>query len=697
VVIERAPSPDSIVDVATAERVRAAFAGGTGAGLFHLGAVEATSQLPPTCAFWRDFGRLFMTRLCAQPKLDGTRDTFDIPCPADELPGLVLTTPPMTGGEYVSAQLLEALWSEMQTATHAELSAFEGSVHELLHAKNPVWNQVGRVHFHLAERKGDRDRPFAFLASYATRLGPGGKTRHRPLGKALEEYAGGRNKAALLSLLRPVQAAAQHSAFLRKLVDDGGVFHPLAWSSVEAYEFLRDVPAFEAGGVVVRVPDWWRTRQSRRPHVQMTVGKTPPSRVGLDALLEFAVELVVAGEPLTEQETRALLSSDDGLVSIKGRWVELDRDKLEQVLDHWRAANDAASDGISFADAMRMLAGAPLAAASPSPDADEPEPWSSRVAGPWLAEALAGLREPETLRARSRDSDVDGALRATLRPYQQVGVRWLRKLQRLGLGACLADDMGLGKTIQMLALLLWRAREAPSATSLLIVPASLIANWAAEIERFAPALRTFIAHPSARPAAELRALGPDEIAGHYVVVTSYGYVARLPWAAGFDWDIVIADEAQALKNPRAEQTRAAKALRSRTRVALTGTPIENRLADLWSLFDFINPGLLGSAQTFKKFAQKLADRERDSYAPLRELIRPYLLRRLKTDRRIISDLPDKTEVVAHCSLTRVQAALYQQSVDLLASKLDTLDGIQRRGVVLAFLTRFKQICNHPSQ
>jgi non-specific serine/threonine protein kinase len=257
--------------------------------------------------------------------------------------------------------------------------------------------------------------------------------------------------------------------------------------------------------------------------------------------------------------------------------------------------------------------------------------------------------------------------------------------------------MGLGKTIQVLALLVSRQRDTSGATALLVVPASLIANWVAEIERFAPTLRTLVAHPSAHPTAELSALDAAEVARHDVVITSYGYVSRLAWAGDIDWDIVVADEAQALKNPRARQTRATKALRSRTRVALTGTPVENRLADLWSLFDFINPGLLGSAQAFKRFANLLAERERDRYAPLRELIRPYLLRRLKTDRRIIADLPDKTEVVAHCSLTRVQASLYQQSVDQLAEQLSPLDGIQRRGVVLSFLTRFKQICNHPSQ
>jgi len=692
VVVEGTPPGDSLIDAATVDRLHAAFAGGSGAGLYHLGSVEATSVLPPTCAYWRDFGRLFMTRLCALADLEERRSSFELPPPAGELPELVLMAPPMTGSEYLTTDVLERLWSDLQAAARADLAAFSGQVHDYLQRKNPVWNHVGRVHFHLAERAGDDERPFAFLATYTARLGSGGQTRHVQLGKALDEYAGARNKPALLSLLRPVQAAATGSAMLRELVDSGRIFRPLAWSPDEAYRFLRDVPAFEAAGVIVRVPDWWRARGARRPRVQVTVGSKTPSRVGLDALLDFSVDLVIDGEPLDAAELRALRASADGLVRLKGRWVELDRRRLDEVLGHWRTAEQAAGDGLSFAAAMRVLAGAELAAADAAPDATDPEPWSTRIAGPWLAEALAGLTRPESLDAL----ELDGELQATLRPYQQVGVRWLRRLQQLGLGACLADDMGLGKTIQVLALLLLRKRDGAGATSLLVVPASLIANWSAEIERFAPSLRVLVAHPSARPAAELRALDPSAVTAHDLVITSYGYVARLPWAGSLDWDTVVADEAQALKNPSARQTRATKALPSRTRIALTGTPVENRLADLWSLFDLINPGLLGSAAAFKRFAAALADRERDKYEPLRALTRPYLLRRLKTDRRIIADLPDKTEVIAHCSLSKAQVVLYEQSVELLAQQLQSLDGIQRRGVVLSFLTRFKQICNHPS-
>jgi non-specific serine/threonine protein kinase len=259
--------------------------------------------------------------------------------------------------------------------------------------------------------------------------------------------------------------------------------------------------------------------------------------------------------------------------------------------------------------------------------------------------------------------------------------------------------MGLGKTIQVLSLLLLlkgqaNGRQQPS---LLVAPASLLANWASEIERFAPGLQAFIAHPSALSAAELKTLTPERWQSADLVITSYGSLLRVPWIAEADWRLVILDEAQAIKNADARQTRTAKALKARSRFALTGTPIENRLGDLWSIFDFVNPGLLGTPKEFTKFVKRLGDSPHSSFGPLRELVRPYILRRLKTDKKVISDLPDKTEVKAFCQLSRKQGALYQQAVKELADHLKDAEGIQRKGLVLSVLMRLKQICNHPSQ
>ena len=416
--------------------------------------------------------------------------------------------------------------------------------------------------------------------------------------------------------------------------------------------------------------------------------------MGKDALLDFRMQVRLDGEALTETELRQLLDATSGLCMVRGRWVEIDRERLEAMMQQYRKAEQLAAEvGMTFAEAMRLLSGADTADDDVVTDADHD--WSRVVAGPWLAELLKGLRQPEGLAC----VEPGRALHGTLRPYQQVGVRWLHLLSKLGLGACLADDMGLGKTIQVLALLLVRKTEKtdPQRPSLLVAPASLLANWAAEIERFAPSLNALVAHPSTMPADELKTLPAERLASFDLVITSYGSLLRLPWLAGTRWHLVVVDEAQAIKNPGAKQTRAAKSLTCDARIALTGTPVENRLSDLWSIFDFINPGLLGSAKTFSTYAKSLENKPHNPYGPLRELVRPYILRRLKTDKSVIADLPDKTEVKAYCPLSRKQAALYEETVRDLAERIDQTEGIARKGLVLSSLMRLKQICNHPSQ
>jgi non-specific serine/threonine protein kinase len=423
------------------------------------------------------------------------------------------------------------------------------------------------------------------------------------------------------------------------------------------------------------------------------IGGNAPAKVGQDALLDFRMEVVLDGEALTEGEIEQLLAGSNGLALVRGRWVEVDRERLQQTIEHFgEVERRAERDGLSFRDAMRMLAGANVAGTDEDAGQLEAD-WSQVVAGPWLAETLKGLRSQEGLERM----EAGPALHGTLRPYQQIGVRWLHLLTGLGLGACLADDMGMGKTIQVLSLLLVLKRQGKGRPSLLVAPASLLANWASEVEQFAPSLELLIAHPSLMPASELKGLTHESLQDLDLVVTSYGSLLRIPWLMESAWNLVVLDEAQAIKNPAAKQTRAVKRLNARSRLALTGTPVENRLGDLWSIFDFINPGLLGSAKQFTQFSKRLADRTHNPYGPLRELVRPYILRRLKTDKTVISDLPEKTEVKAFCQLSRKQAVLYQDAVDELASRLSDAYGIARKGMVLSFLMRFKQICNHPSQ
>ena len=692
IVIDEPEAPS--LDGELAAHLRKAFERGAGHGILWLGAAEAGTTLPAVFSYWREFGVRYVTALCAQPDIESRHSKAGVPPPTDdELEWAVLGAPPMPGAEYLTAAVLASLWQQLDAALEVELAESHCGVQDFLKRRNPAWNLVGRVHFNLAENRQDPDAPFAFLATYTTRLSNQGKAQHLPLGQALREYAGASNKDRLLSLLLPVQRAAQNCAWLKTMVDGSEIFHPLRWTSPEAVQFLRDVPHLEAAGVVVRMPAAWRNNRPPRPRVSGTIGGKPPAGLGQEALLDFRLEVTVDGEALTAEEIEHLLAQSDGLALVRGRWVEIDREQLGAMIERFQAIERAAAEhGLGFREAMRLLAGAEISKDDAGTDAAD---WSQVSAGPWLAETLKGLRSPEGL-ARI---DPGSAFAGTLRPYQQTGLRWLYLLARLGLGACLADDMGLGKTIQVLSLLLVLKNQdgALPNPSLLVAPASLLANWASEIERFAPGLKALIAHPSALPASDLKALPAERLADIDLVITSYGSLLRLPWIAEREWLLAVLDEAQAIKNADARQSQAAKRLKARARLALTGTPVENRVGDLWSIFDFLNPGLLGSAKEFSRFAKRLAEGSHASYGPLRELVRPYILRRLKTDKAIISDLPEKTEVKAFCPLTRKQAALYQQAVQELAKQLADVSGIQRRGLVLAFLMRFKQICNHPSQ
>ncbi|OQW97649.1 MAG: hypothetical protein BWK77_01210, partial [Verrucomicrobia bacterium A1] len=683
-------------DAAAMERVAEAFARGPAQGLLHLVSRELDTPVPAAIAFWREFGRLYLSRFCHGIAPNAAEIAPVPPVDEDEWRAWLERRPPIQGGEYLDIGALAGLWNDLDAQTRAEAAAHAGGPADYLKSLSPVWRLVGRVCFHLAENRKNPDYPFAFLATYASGVSGQGRVKYRPLAEALNEYAGERNKTALLRLLAPVHAAAEKSALARELVDTGALFKPLAWPPSRAYLFLKDAQILDACGVVVRLPDLWRGGHPPRAQVSVRIGETPGRGFGTDALLDFKVERSLDGEPLSDAEWETLMTSAGGLVSIRGRWVEADPEKLAAVLKNWKKAERAAGGGVSFAEAVRMLSGVPAGGGPADADAAAATAeWSGIKAGGWLDATLARLRDPSQLDAASAIP----ALRAELRPYQKIGVGWLRFMTELRLGACLADDMGLGKTIQVLALLLTRKGErAATEPCLLVAPASLLANWRAEILRFAPSLTFRILHPSDLTPDDWKTVqldAPKAVAGYDMILTTYGMVARMESLRKIPWDIVALDEAQAIKNPAARQTRAVKELRARQRMALTGTPVENRLGDLWSIFDFLNPGLLGSARQFAQYVKSCA-RDGGGFGALRALATPYVLRRMKTDKRVIADLPEKTEVKAWCGLAPKQAALYEQTVHELADAVSAAEGMQRRGVVLAYLMRFKQICNHPS-
>jgi superfamily II DNA or RNA helicase len=664
-----------------------------GAGLFALAANKQASGLTSTWCYWRSFASQYLSARCLMTAIDAAQTDPLAQMDDEQTTRFLLSAPPMRGAEYLSEMVLQAIWDQLDDWVCRQIESF-GNLGTLLTKKAPQWHQVGRVCFHLAENKNDPDYPFAFIVTYAPEVSREGEVRYQPLGRALQEYAGTKNNKALIRLLSPIQLASESSPIIKDLVDSGDIYHPLAWSPVEALEFLREIPLYEQSGVLVRIPDWWKKRS--RPRVGITIGEAKQKNLGAESLLDFKIDIALGDTSIDEAELKQLMAAGDGLVFIKGQWVEVNQEKLAEALAHWKKVEaNAADQGISFVEGMRLLADAPADLASEDP-MEATRDWSFVKAGNWLARLLDDLRSP----AQAKVANPGKQLKATLRPYQKTGVNWLYLLSQLGLGACLADDMGLGKTMQVISLLLVLKKKTSNTPSLLVLPASLLGNWKTELANFGPSLNCLFIHRSQMGKAEIDNMQVDTDMAFDnvdVVLTTYGTLMRQNWLQERQWRLLVLDEAQAIKNPASRQSRAIKNLRAASRIALTGTPIENRIGDLWSLFDFLNPGLLGSATRFKRFVKSLSERSDNQYGPLRNLVSPYILRRLKTDRSIITDLPEKTEVTAYCGLSKAQAAQYQKAVTELTKALQNQEGIKRRGLVLAYLMRFKQICNHPSQ
>ncbi|MET7946560.1 DEAD/DEAH box helicase [Micromonospora sp. NPDC005324] len=452
-----------------------------------------------------------------------------------------------------------------------------------------------------------------------------------------------------------------------------------------AHRFLSaGAPVLHAAGFGVLLPSWWQRPSARLGARLRARSRTAPGTVGgadagvgLDALVDYRWEIALGDQPLSAEELAALAETKTPLVRLRGRWVELDPGRLAAGLRLLRSAGE-----LTVADLLRLgLADG---------EATGELPVLEVTADGALGDLLAGAVE-----RRLTPLDPPPGFRGTLRPYQQRGLAWLAFLRSLGLGGVLADDMGLGKTVQLLALL---AGDPPEAgPTLLVCPMSLVGNWQREAARFTPELRIHVHHGAERArGAEFTAAAH----GADLVLTTYSVAARdAADLAGIDWHRVVVDEAQAIKNASTRQAEAVRALPARQRVAVTGTPVENRLADLWSIMQFANPGLLGPAATFRKRFAEPIERHGDAEAAerLRRITGPFVLRRLKTDSSIISDLPEKLEMEVLCNLTAEQAALYRVVVDDMLARIETSDGIERRGLVLATMTRLKQVCNHPAQ
>jgi len=458
----------------------------------------------------------------------------------------------------------------------------------------------------------------------------------------------------------------------------------------EAYAFLRETaPLLEQSGFGVLVPPWWSKRGARLGARARLSSKGGAGIVGrgilsMDSIVQYNWQLALGEEELSWEEFNKLAALKTPLVQVRGQWVELDPAQVEAAIRFWEEHRE--QEEMRLRDALRlglgqegMVGGLPITGVE---------------AEGWIADLLHQLRDGQRLAELGQPKEFVGQLR----PYQVRGFSWLAFLRQWGLGACLADDMGLGKTIQAIALLLHdKERGAGNRPVLLICPTSVVGNWHRELARFSPALRVLVHHGSDRASGEEFVALADE---RDLVISTYALARRdEETLRAVEWGGVILDEAQNIKNPSARQTQSIRKLPAEYRVALTGTPVENRLSELWSIMEFLNPGYLGSQKEFRsRFALPIERYQEEAAAKrLQSLVRPFVLRRMKTDPRIIQDLPEKMEMKVYCALTPEQATLYEAVVRDSLKQIEESEGIQRRGIVLATLLKLKQVCNHPAQ
>ncbi|NLD92498.1 MAG: DEAD/DEAH box helicase [Fibrobacter sp.] len=644
--------------------------------LISLGLYNQDEHLSPSLRFWHTFSSTWIRLIRNNPEAETKRELFNIDIESEDQDYFAEIVPPMIGGEFVTYDYFRHVWDQLTSTYKNLIVSFKGSIDSFFNNCSFTEQPTDRIHFHLVENRKNEVRPFAFLATYTALTGNNGLVRHFPLKAAVQEFSN--NKSKLLELLSTVKKIAKNNSLIRSLYDSGELFNPVSLTPSEAFDFLKSVPEIERAGILCRIPRWWKG--VKKSKVSLSIGNTGPSRLDLNALLTFDSYLTIDNETLSVDEARKIIDHAQGLAFIKGKWIPVDIQSLQNSIDLFEKAKlIAEKHNVSFAGAMKILAGVSSNSAIPG--------MVEISYGEWMHQLMQKLTNPALL----HETKASTSLTATLRTYQQHGLNWLCFLHELGLGICLADDMGLGKTIQVLALL--QLKKAENRCSLIIVPSSLVSNWQSEIAKFTPDLKVKVLHPQGNEHFDKSTLLTN-VSRYDIAITTYGMIQRIDSFDKQEWFYIICDEAQAIKNPGSKQTVAVKKLKSQYRLVITGTPVENRLSDLWSIFDFVNPGLLGTFKEFKKYMTRIAT-EPALFTKLKMAVKPYILRRSKADKSIISDLPDKVEMKSYCELSAIQIKLYRKLVDAMEDELEKTDFLSRRGIIFNYLVKCKQLCNHP--
>lgn len=631
-------------------------------------AYEDLQKTTLSLSFLQQISKKYLNKILNDPQLPFLGTALYVNFNNDDINNILTNIPYIIGANWINSEWINNIVDKLNAIYLAEVEQSKLTPYNYFAKQPDISVMPSRIYFHLVENKDQSNYPFAFLATYTTIANE--KIVHYPLNNALKELQGQTNK--LSALIYSISQASTHSTFISNLVNNGSIFSPLRFTENEALTFLTETELYENCGIVCRIPKWYTDNTCKIQIDPNERRQFQASYFSPRSIAYYVPQMIYHGIAITEKEANALLEKKEGLQNIKGKWTILDHQQLIELLNEF---NSLSKDGTSLIDILKNKAGVSKKNKTRYIDIEfTRKDWLDNILGV-DTNSNSNITIPENFVH-------------ILRPYQQEAFYWLYKMQKMRLGTCLADDMGLGKTIEVLCFL-EKYKQEGGQKILIIVPATLLENWKSEINRFAPDMSYYILHGKNQP--------EDGYCKAFLTITTYQTARISEYLNSINWDIIILDEAQAIKNYYTAQTKKIKSLSSKTRIALTGTPIENNILELWSLFDFLNPGLLGSHTEFQLYNQRLLQNPQ-KYKKLKELISPFILRRLKTDKSVISDLPDKVEIDKIINLTKEQIILYQKTVDEMSELIaNSNTRSQRSVIIITTLTRLKQICNHPSQ
>lgn len=639
-------------------------------------AFETNNVVSTSIKYLKHLTNIFLNKVIVNPSLNLTKEKVDINFSEQEIVEMIDDTPYFIGNEFINKKWLQNHFSQLNKVFYNEINMFDGSISEYFQSKNRKIIFPSRIYFHLVENKNNGKYPFAFLATYSELKNE--KIVYYPLKYALTEFKN--DKYRLNKLISSITNVSKDSEFIRNFINSGEIFYPLNFTEQEAYIFLKELNIYEQNGIICRMPNWWTTRKNEnritidlKEKIEESWRILTPS-----VIINLVPSIIYNGVKIDYSEITELLNKSEGLAHIKGKWVVIDHLKLKKILDEYEYYS---KDGTSIFEILQIISGIKKVEEIDDIKIEfTRKDWLNRIINKQFSDNL--------------HSNLSENFNGILRPYQYDAFKWLYGMNRLNFGVCLADDMGLGKTIELLSFL-DKYKEENGKNVLLIIPASLIENWKNEIKKFTPDIDYFVL----KGQKELQ-FGKTRA---FLTITTYQKAVKSEYLETVNWDMIVLDEAQAIKNYDTQTTRKIKRLNTRMRIALTGTPIENNLLNLWSIFDFINPGLLGTINQFKRFCKTL-EQNLDNFSNFKSIIEPFILRRLKTDKSIISDLPEKFENDVIINLSKEQVILYKDRVKkfeeiLMQGKKSCKNRskFEEKSEILNVILDLKQICNHPSQ